>query len=331
MADALLPGSRTGATTEDAVARGRRVGVLNAASALLGWSVVPLLLRDLSGRGVDFWSNNGWRYGASAVLWLPYVVWHHLTGRMPKGIWRAAIVPSIANVIGQACFTAAFALAQPGIVTFGLRSQLIFVAIGAWFLFPSERAIMRTGRYVLGIALLIGGLLPVLIGADESMDGGSSAGVAMAVCSGLGYACYGLSVRKFMSPYHPVLAFAVICQLTAIGLVVLMLLFGRDAGAYVPFLGARELVCLGIAAIVGIAAGHVFYYVSISKLGVAVTSGVLQLQPFLVSAASVFVFGERLTPGQWAGGCVAVAGAMLMLTAEKKAPQQAHAASEQGD
>jgi drug/metabolite transporter (DMT)-like permease len=62
-----------------------------------------------------------------------------------------------------------------------------------------------------------------------------------------------------------------------------------------------------------------------------VTSGVLQLQPFLVSAASAFVFDERLTGLQWLGGFVAVAGAVLMLTAERKAPQQAQASSETGD
>jgi drug/metabolite transporter (DMT)-like permease len=153
----------------------------------------------------------------------------------------------------------------------------------------------------------------------------------MAVFSGLGYACYGLSVRRFMAPYHPVLAFAVICQLTAAGLVLLMLAFGRDGGAYVPSLGARELWFLAISAVAGIAAGHVFYYVAIAKLGVAVTSGVLQLQPFLVSAASAFVFDERLTGLQWLGGFVAVGGAVLMLTAERKAPQQAQASSETGD
>jgi len=64
---------------------------------------------------------------------------------------------------------------------------------------------------------------------------------------------------------------------------------------------------------------------------VAVTSGVLQLQPFLVSAASAFVFEERLTGFQWLGGFVAAGGAVLMLTAERKAPQQAQASTKTGD
>lgn len=317
-------------TTQPHSNRDRRIGALNVVAALLGWSLVPILLHELAARDVDPWSNNGWRYGASALLWLPYVLWRVHGGSLPRGIWKAAIVPSITNIIGQACFTAAFALAEPGVVTFGLRSQLIFVAAGAWFLFRSERAVMRTARYIGGFILLVGGLAPVLLGGDLSMTG-AGAGVAMAVCSGLGYACYGLSVRRFMAPFHPVIAFAVICQLTAVGLIALMLLFGREGGAYIPSLAPRELTMLAVGAVVGIAAGHVFYYIAIAKIGVAVTSGVLQLQPFLVAVASMAVFGEHLTFWQWMGGCVAAGGALLMLTAEKRAPEQAQASSETGD
>ena len=47
-------------------------GTVTVILTLLGWSTVPLLLRDLS-QSVDFWTNNGWRYGASALFWLPLV------------------------------------------------------------------------------------------------------------------------------------------------------------------------------------------------------------------------------------------------------------------
>ena len=111
--------SANSAEAHDELARSRRVGSMNAMAALLGWSTVPLLLRDLAGRGVDFWSNNGWRYGASAVLWLPYVLWHAWRGRMPKGIWKAAIVPSIAN-IGSRQFAAHSCFAVKVIFVFSL-------------------------------------------------------------------------------------------------------------------------------------------------------------------------------------------------------------------
>jgi drug/metabolite transporter (DMT)-like permease len=69
---------------------------------------------------------------------------------------------------------------------------------------------------------------------------------------------------------------------------------------------------------IGIALGHVFYYASLARLGVAVTASVLQLQPFLVAVGSAMLFGERLVAAQWTGGGIAVAGAVLILTAQQR-------------
>ncbi len=52
---------------------------------------------------------------------------------------------------------------------------------------------------------------------------------------------------------------------------------------------------------------------SIRRLGVAVSSGVLQLHPFTTAVASFFIFREVLTAAQWVSGFVAVGGAVLML------------------
>lgn len=59
------------------------------------------------------------------------------------------------------------------------------------------------------------------------------------------------------------------------------------------------------------------YYASIARLGAEVSSGVLQLHPFLVGVGSLALFGERLTALQWLSGVLAVLGAMLMLSVRK--------------
>ncbi|NBQ89361.1 MAG: hypothetical protein EBU07_18235, partial [Betaproteobacteria bacterium] len=89
---------------------------------------------------------------------------------------------------------------------------------------------------------------------------------------------------------HPIIAFGVIALYTAAALVALMLAFGRNAGADVLQLGSRELWALGASAFFGIALGHVLYYTSIDRLGVATTAGVLQLQPFVVSGISLAMY-----------------------------------------
>ncbi len=308
---------------------GLSTGIICLSLTLLGWSTVPLFLRHLS-EHVDFWTNNGWRYGASALFWLPVVIWAWRKARLPAGIWRDAVIPSLANIGGQAAFTAAFHEMNPGLVTFGLRTQLIWVALGAWFLVPTERPIIASRRYLIGAGILLAGLLPILLGGDASLSELNGTGLTLSILCAVGYGFYGLSVRRCMHTYNPIIAFAVICQLTAAGLIVLMLFFGRDRGMYVPQLSGMLLAELGISAFIGIAAGHVFYYISIARIGVVITSGVLQLQPFIVSACSFFLFGEIFFWWQWTAGLIAVGGAYLMLTSKGSGAKQLTMASSEG-
>ena len=99
-------------------------------------------------------------------------------------------------------------------------------------------------------------------------------------------------------------------------MVVLMLLFGRRSGVEAIELERSEFLLLLLSAVIGIALGHVLYYMSIARLGVAVSTGVLQLFPFMVAVASLFLFGEVLTTAQWIAGSMAVAGAILMLSVQ---------------
>ena len=311
----------------------RRMGISAGAGCLLltllCWSSVPLFLRHLANH-VDFWTNNAWRYGASAIFWLPALVWAVWHRRLPRTIWRDALIPSLANILGQTAFTAAFHEMNPGLVTFGLRTQLVWVALGAYLMVPSERAIITSRRYLLGAVVLVGGTVAILMGGDASLAGFNVKGTALSILCAMGYAMYGLGVRRWMGQYHPVIAFAVICQQTAIGLIVLMLFFGRDHGSYVPDLDSEILTHLAISAFIGIAIGHIFYYISIARLGVVITSGVLQLQPFLVTAASFLVFGELFQWWQWVAGAIAVVGAYLMLTCKGSGAKQVAMASSEG-
>jgi drug/metabolite transporter (DMT)-like permease len=333
------------------------LGVLTLVLTLLGWSSVPLFLRHFA-HSIDFWTSNGWRYGFSALVWLPVLLFVALNGvrgakggGLPKGLWKAALVPSIVNAAGQVLFTWAHYRIEPGLVTFGLRTQLLFVAIGAWMLFPAERAVIRRPGYLIGAVILLTGMSAVILMADSerqsdpqmtqtaqviASDSSHSSsglaspgdkaahfqGVALAIGSGLLFASYGLAVRKYMHGVNPVLAFAAICQYTAIAMVVLMLVCGARSGLAVLDLPGDQVFWLLCSALIGIAIGHVFYYFSLARLGVAVTAGVIQLQPFIVALASLWLFGEVLTGWQWAGGTLAVCGATMMLGVQWRLSRQ---------
>ena len=156
-----------------------------------------------------------------------------------------------------------------------------------------------------------------LLGEDK-IEGTHAFGIILAVGAGLFFACYGMAVRKFMEGINSVIAFAAISQYTALAMVVLMLVLGKDFGLTAPRLEVDQFTLLLISSVVGIALGHVLYYISIARLGVAVSAGVLQLHPFLVSLGSLMLFREVLTWKQWLGGCIAVSGAILMLSVQRR-------------
>lgn len=338
-------------------------GIVTVVLTLLGWASVPLFLRHFAEQ-IDPWTSNGWRYGFSALVWAPVLIYAAMRSSLPRGLWMAALIPSIVNAMGQVCFTYAHYRIDPGLLTFGLRSQLLFVAIGAWLMFPKERAVIRTPGYLLGALVLVIGMIGVVVlddddgsaadhaalgavsaavehadhaEADDALDAagdgnvasaaptrtasgaewGTTAahvqGIVLALASGMLFACYGLAVRKYMEGVHSVLAFAAICQYTALVMVALMFVLGKSFGMGVLEMSGTQFLLLLFSALIGIAIGHVFYYVSIARLGVAVSAGVLQLQPFIVAMGSIPIFGERLSLGQWVGGVVAVSGALLML------------------
>lgn len=297
------------------------MGVLTILMTLVGWSSIPLFLRYFS-EHIDPWTSNGWRYGASALFWAPVLIVTALSGRWPAGLWRAALIPGTINVCGQICFVWAHYRIEPGLLTFGLRSQILFAAAGAYLLFPQERAVIRTPTYLLGALLVVMGTSGSILLSPQSIDWTRLSGVGLAVASGGLFACYALSVRKYLPMVSSVMAFAAISQLTAVVMVGLMFLLGERFGATVWELSREQFVWLLLSALIGIALGHVFYYMSIARLGVAVSAGVLQLQPFLVAVASYLLFGEVLRLGQWLSGGVAVCGALLMLAIQLHVSKQ---------
>lgn len=290
-------------------------GVLAAVGALAGWSAVPLFIKHFSAT-IDFWTSNGWRYGFAALIWLPVAVLGTRRGTIPPAAWRAALVPAAFNAGGQTLFTYAFYLLDPALVTFALRFQIIFVTLGAALLFAGERRVIRAPAYLIGLGLVFGGTM-LTVALDRNFGArATTLGVLIAVCSGMLFAGYGLAVRKCMRNVKPLPAFAIISQYTAAVMVVQMLLFGRHGGIEaVTLLTPSAFVWLLVSSILGIALGHVFYYIAMERLGVAPTAGVIQLQPFCVGVAesALPMFGASLTSAQWFTGSIAVAGAAVIL------------------
>ncbi|MBI4719282.1 MAG: DMT family transporter [Planctomycetes bacterium] len=300
----------------------RAGGVAFIIITLVGWASVPLFLKYLTAY-IDGWTANGWRYGISALLWAPALLVGARRGTLPRHLWRAAVVPAAVNIFAQCCFAWAPYYINPGLLTFMLRLQIIFVAVGTYLLFPAERPILRSARYWGGVIIVLGGLAGLCLLGAEPPRGARAFGIALAIVAGVFYGGYALSVRHFMHDVHPVTAFAAISGYTALGLNVMMLALAEQHGALVWTLSAAQLGVLVGSALVGIAITHVLYYAALARLGVAICAGVILLQPFLSSIGSYFWFGERLTTAQWLSGAAAMGGAGLMLLTRRQREPEA--------
>ncbi|MEM1329016.1 MAG: DMT family transporter [Planctomycetota bacterium] len=296
-------------------------GVSFAITSLLCWTVTPLFVEYFTGY-LDLWSSNGWRYGMAALVWLPLLLMHIARGTLPKGTWKKAIAPAFFSCVAQVAFVAAFYEVQPALLTFGLRMQIVATAIGAAILFPAERPIITRPTFLIGGLAVMVGTISVAALADRG-EGGQAVGtdeggslllgVAYAMIAGVGYACYGMAVRKCLAGVSSRIAFSVVSLYVGGAMVVLMMLFARSPVADLRSLGGEEWVWLLLSVLFGLAGGHVIYFMAMERLGVAPATGIIQLQPFTVAGASYLAFGEVLNVPQIAAGAIAVGGAVLML------------------
>src|SRR5262249_52872231 len=99
--------------------RSRFGGIVTLVLTLLGWSSIPLFLKSFI-HAIDGWTANGWRYAFSALIWAPMLLWAYRTRRVPSGLWKAALIPSLFNTAGQALFGLAPYHIDVGLMTFAL-------------------------------------------------------------------------------------------------------------------------------------------------------------------------------------------------------------------
>jgi drug/metabolite transporter (DMT)-like permease len=295
-------------------------GIVLILLTLLGWSSVTLFLKHFTSY-IDAWTANGWRYGMSALFWAPVLGWGLWRRTLPDGLWRAALVPSLFNLAAQICFALAPYYINPGLIAFLLRLQIVFIAVGAYVLFPAERPVLRSPTYVCGVVIVFTGLMGLCFLGEKLPRGATALGIALAVAAGILYSGYFLGVRYYVHHISPIVSFATISLYTATGVVILMLLKGRDYGAAAWSLPWGQFGMLVASAFAGIAISHVMYYAAIVRIGLALCAGVILLQPVITSTASYFLFHERLTLAQWLSGVTAIGGAVIMLYTQRRLAQ----------
>jgi drug/metabolite transporter (DMT)-like permease len=292
----------------------RLPAILSCLGTLICWSSAPLFIKYLTGY-LDLWTQNLLRYAAACLFWLPFLLADARAGRLPKTVWKRAILPFIPNIIMQTLWAAAFYYIDPGFASLLSMMAFLWVIILSIIFFAEERRLLGNRLFRLSILLSVVGLAGVMLFHPAFMQSYTKIGIAIVLLYGLIWGLYGVAVKIAFRDIDSRAGFSVVSVYTVAGLFVLTLFMGEPQRCLeMPFVGWAATVVSGIT---GIALGHVLYYTSIRRIGSTTPSLVQLAQPFVVAVISYFVFSEVLNPLQWVFGIVLIIGSASAIAAEK--------------
>lgn len=294
-------------------------GVLCLMTALCLFTSVPIFLRSFAtGGGLDAWLINVIRYSVATMFWLPYVLWRLRRNPPDPRIWRHALAPAAANVLGQIGWAMAPYYNNAGTIGFLIRSSFLFTTVFGLALLPSERVVLRRPMFWLGSAGIIMGV--VLMAWSAFQTGSSSLrGVSILLLTAMFWGMYSVLIRRNMESHDARVSFGVISLYTTAVLWGALFLFGDISLAQhiEPALWGK----LVLSAMLGITFSHILLYKAIHALGPVVTQGSTCAQPFLISLAAWLILHESMTSLQWCGGIVLIASCFAMILLKTRGPR----------
>ncbi|MDZ7338712.1 MAG: DMT family transporter [candidate division KSB1 bacterium] len=306
-------GGHVDGSTVGVVSRPRATLALGA--AILCWASIPLFLKYFSSL-LDAWTLNAYRYTVAAAVYLPFLLSRAGRGRVPKGLWKWALVPTFFNIVSQNLWTWAPYFINPGLMSFLARGSIVWSVIGSFVIFPDERPAIKSPRFAVGLTVAAAGYGALMVQQGGLSHGPSMVGVVIMVSCGLFTAGYGLTVRRFLRAADPRLAFAIIALYTAASANVLMALLGHPQR--LAALDLSTALLMALSALLGLAIAQVAYYMAVARLGVAICSSSMLMTSFLTILASGQLFGERFSLGQWVAGSLLIAGGVLVIRSARQ-------------
>ena len=282
-------------------------------TALFFWAIIPLFLEHFT-HLLDPWTVNGMRYFFSAAFWLPFVV-HTLRRMVPgerRAVWRAALAPAAAHTLCQIFFGFAPYYNNATMLNFGCRLSIPFTTLFGLWLLKSERPLMRSPLFWLGLLFAMGGF-SLMFAKGFGTDGTSLTGMGLLLGFAVTWGIYVVFVRRNLSGYPTHLSYGIICLLASPLLLILMA--GLGDWHVLLHLPAAQWGWLILSAIIGLALSHMLFYHAIITMGPIASEGGMLLIPFQTAIMAHIWLGERLSATQWVAGGILILGCALLLRA----------------
>lgn len=290
-------------------------GRLALLATVVIWSSPPVFQYWLAA-SFDPWTQNFYRYLAGFLVMAPFFVW--MGWRSPRSIarrdWFGCALAAVPNVVHQIAQTMAVVILWPGVYALLGRLSVVFTAVLAVLFFADERWIARSWKFQAGTLLALLGVAGLVWSPGQGTPGGVVwVGLALALAAVVGWALYGILVKKFTARTGPTLGFGVVGLFTTLLLWPGLLMFG-DAGAVLRADAWTNFVLFG-SGVISIGIGHWLYYIGIREVGAAPSQAALLLCPLGTMILSAGLFGETFRAEQIAAGALLLLGAFLALSA----------------
>lgn len=311
--------------TADTPLRRQAVGMLLVTVGM--WSVGPLFIRYFT-EFYNVWTQNAFRYGCAALVLLAWAAVRR-PGHAPltRDQWRRLAFVAVANVAMQTLFALTYYFIYPSVASLVARVNILIATGLSFAIFHDERRVIRSPRFIGGVALALPGVVAVIWGQDPEVLARlrvSDRDFVIGVLCAVGYAtlgaAYTLTIKHAVRSIAPLRSFTHVSWMTALLLAVPMLVSGGAADLVRG--PALPLGLMAMSAVLFIAIAHTTYYMALREIKVVVSASLLQLIPVLTCLSSALVYGDHLSPAQMAGGVAVIGGAWLAALAQARRAQE---------
>ena len=225
-------------------------------------------------------------------------------------MWPYLILAAIFNYIFQVAFTWGFYLVLPGVGSLIEQTGIMFGVFLAIIFFPDERRTLKSRLFVIGIIAAGAGVFLTIVGARDYGRFEFNFGAVLIIVCTAAWSSMAVIVRKHLRRLAPMFAVAAIFSIV---IPLFLTTYFIMEGFVIPRAPAGTWMLMILSGFVGIGLGHTLYYTSVKEVGIATSSGLNLLIPFMAGVLSYFVFGEVLTWIQFLGGAVLLLGCFFVI------------------